>query len=47
MTAIRAPSATSLLNMFGNLKATKKASETGPAPIAAARKISLQNQILY
>ena len=27
--------------MLGNLKATKKASETGPAPKAAASKISL------
>ena len=30
--AVKAPSAKRLLNKFGNLKATKKASETAPAP---------------
>ena len=38
---VRAPSAVTRLNKFGNLKAIKKISEKIPAPKKAAMKISL------
>ena len=37
---LKAPSAKNLLNIFGNLKAAKKASRSGPAPIRENNKIS-------
>ena len=45
--ALKVPSANNLLNVFGNLNATKKASAKIDAPKKIAIKISLHNPRLY
>lgn len=43
---VKAPSANRLRNRFGSLKATKKASDTAPAPRKLARIISRANPVM-
>ena len=43
---VKAPSAKSERNKLGNLKATKKASETNPAPKKLAKIISRKNPVM-